>query len=125
MFGKQLDEKSQVKQIQKTNRYNTAAGTGPFILVNSRHLLLILALSLFVNYPLTASFSKQPTVLDLSKPNIIVILLDDLGYSDIGAYGGEINTPHMDRLAANGLRFTQNYNAARCCPSRAGADRHP
>ncbi len=52
-------------------------------------------------------------------PNIILILADDMGYSDIGCYGGEINTPRLDKLAENGLRFTQFYNAARCCPSRA------
>lgn len=52
-------------------------------------------------------------------PNIILILADDMGYSDIGCYGGEINTPVLDQLAANGLRFTQFYNGARCCPSRA------
>ena len=54
-----------------------------------------------------------------SKPNIIVILADDLGYSDLGCYGSEIETPRLDDLAKNGLRFTQMYNAARCCPSRA------
>ena len=54
-----------------------------------------------------------------SKPNIIVILADDLGYSDLGCYGSEIETPRLDDLAENGLRFTQMYNAARCCPSRA------
>ncbi|MHC5028871.1 MAG: arylsulfatase [Planctomycetota bacterium] len=53
------------------------------------------------------------------RPNIIVILADDLGYSDIGCYGSEIETPNLDRLAANGLRFTQFYNTARCCPTRA------
>jgi arylsulfatase len=53
------------------------------------------------------------------RPNIIVILADDMGYSDIGCYGGEIKTPHLDALAANGLRFTQFYNTARCCPTRA------
>ncbi len=53
------------------------------------------------------------------RPNIILILADDLGYSDIGSYGGEISTPNLDQLAANGLRFTQFHNAARCCPSRA------
>lgn len=53
------------------------------------------------------------------KPNIIVILADDMGFSDIGCYGGEISTPNLDRLAANGLRFTQFYNAGRCCPTRA------
>jgi arylsulfatase len=52
-------------------------------------------------------------------PNIILILADDMGYSDIGCYGGEINTPVLDQLAVNGLRFTQFYNGARCCPSRA------
>lgn len=52
-------------------------------------------------------------------PNIIVVLADDLGYSDIGAYGGEIATPNLDSLAEQGLLFTQFYNAARCCPTRA------
>ena len=53
------------------------------------------------------------------RPNIIVVLVDDMGYSDLGSFGGEVRTPHLDRLAKNGLRFTQNYNSARCCPSRA------
>jgi arylsulfatase A-like enzyme len=53
------------------------------------------------------------------RPNIIVILADDLGYSDLGCYGGEIDTPNLDELAKNGLRFTQFYNSARCCPTRA------
>jgi arylsulfatase A-like enzyme len=53
------------------------------------------------------------------KPNIIVIMADDLGYSDLGCYGGEIPTPNIDFLATNGMRFTQFYNAARCCPTRA------
>lgn len=53
------------------------------------------------------------------RPNIIVILVDDMGFSDIGCYGGEIPTPHLDALAANGLRFTQFYNTGRCCPTRA------
>ncbi len=48
------------------------------------------------------------------KPNIVLIMVDDMGYSDIGCYGGEVNTPNLDRLAAGGLRFTQFYNAARC-----------
>jgi arylsulfatase A-like enzyme len=54
-----------------------------------------------------------------SKPNILIILADDVGFSDIGCYGGEIRTPNIDALAASGLRFTQFYNCARCCPSRA------
>ncbi len=53
------------------------------------------------------------------RPNIIVIMSDDMGYSDIGCYGGEIETPTLDGLAGNGLRFTQFYNTGRCCPTRA------
>ena len=54
-----------------------------------------------------------------ARPNIIIIMSDDMGWSDIGCYGSEINTPNLDALAANGLRFTQFYNNARCCPTRA------
>ncbi len=54
-----------------------------------------------------------------AKPNIIIILCDDVGYSDIGCYGGEIKTPNLDNLAQGGVRFTQFYNTARCCPTRA------
>jgi arylsulfatase A-like enzyme len=54
-----------------------------------------------------------------STPNIVIILADDLGYSDIGCYGGEIETPHLDTLARNGLRYTRFYNTARCWPTRA------
>lgn len=53
-----------------------------------------------------------------AKPNIVLILADDLGYSDLGCYGGDIATPNLDALAKNGLRFTQFYNTARCWPSR-------
>ncbi len=53
------------------------------------------------------------------RPNIVVILVDDMGFSDIGCYGSEIPTPNIDKLAAHGLRFTQFYNTARCCPTRA------
>jgi arylsulfatase len=54
-----------------------------------------------------------------TRPNILLILNDDMGYSDIGCYGGEVETPNLDRLATNGLRFSQFYNTARCSPSRA------
>lgn len=54
-----------------------------------------------------------------TRPNIVLILADDLGYADLGCYGGEIRTPHLDQLAAEGIRFTQFYSAARCCPTRA------
>jgi arylsulfatase len=54
-----------------------------------------------------------------AKPNILLILNDDMGYSDLGCYGGEIQTPNLDALAGGGVRFTQCYTTARCCPSRA------
>ncbi|MFO0803917.1 MAG: arylsulfatase [Gemmataceae bacterium] len=53
------------------------------------------------------------------KPNVLLVVADDLGFSDVGCYGGEIATPNLDGLAKNGLRFTQFYNTARCWPSRA------
>ena len=53
------------------------------------------------------------------KPNILLILCDDMGFSDIQCYGGEVSTPNLNFLAEEGLRFTQFYNTARCCPSRA------
>src|ERR1044071_6838981 len=53
------------------------------------------------------------------RPNILIILADDRGYSDVGCYGSEIPTPNIDALAAGGVRFTQFYNTARCCPTRA------
>jgi arylsulfatase len=58
-------------------------------------------------------------VAEAPQPNIVVILVDDMGYSDIGCYGGEINTPNIDKLAAQGVRFTQFHNTAKCYPSRA------
>ena len=53
------------------------------------------------------------------RPNIVVIMVDDMGYSDLGCFGAEIETPHLDSLAKSGLRFTHFYNAGRCCPTRA------
>lgn len=53
------------------------------------------------------------------RPNIILIMADDLGFSDLGCYGSEIKTPNLDYLAQNGIRFTQFYNTSRCCPTRA------
>ena len=61
------------------------------------------------------------------RPNIVIILVDDMGFSDVGCYGGEIETPNIDKLAAEGLRFTQFYNSGRCCPTRASllTGQHP
>jgi arylsulfatase A-like enzyme len=79
------------------------------------HYLLLLLLFLSC-----AQSRKNNTAAGASKrPNIIIILADDLGYSDLGCYGGEIQTPNLDYLAANGVRFRNFYNTSRCCPTRA------
>ena len=75
-------------------------------------VLLLSAISLGV-------WAQPPGTRPAPRPNIIVIMSDDMGYSDIGCYGSEIETPTLDRLAAGGLRFSQFYNMARCCPTRA------
>ena len=53
------------------------------------------------------------------RPNVILIMVDDMGFSDLGYHGGEIDTPNLDALAAGGVRFSQFYNSGRCCPTRA------
>jgi arylsulfatase len=75
-------------------------------------IYLFLAILLF-------NIQKGNTQSKDTRPNIIVILADDLGFSDLGCYGSEIPTPNLDKLAEKGLKFTQFYNAGRCCPSRA------
>jgi arylsulfatase len=66
-----------------------------------------------------ASLFSAFTALATTRPNIVVVLVDDVGFSDLGCYGGEIPTPNLDRLAAEGVRFTQFYNTARCSTTRA------
>ncbi len=78
--------------------------------------LLPIPLGQFVAVALFGSMADLPAA---ERPNVLVILADDLGFSDLGCYGGEVATPHLDELAANGLRFTQFYNTARCWPTRA------
>ena len=65
--------------------------------------------------PYSAGFCSDSA----TRPNIALIMADDMGWSDLGCYGGEIETPHLDALARDGVRFTQFYNTARCCPTRA------
>ncbi|MBK1879718.1 arylsulfatase [Pelagicoccus mobilis] len=72
-------------------------------------------LYLIILYSLISAFFVSGS----DKPNIIFILVDDMGYSDIGCYGGEVATPHLDSLAENGLRFTQMHNTSKCFPTRA------
>ena len=67
----------------------------------------------------TLSGAAVPEERSVDRPNIILIMADDLGFSDLGCYGSEIHTPNLDVLAEGGLRFTQFYNNAKCVPSRA------
>ena len=78
--------------------------------------LLLLALPLVLaQLVVEFAFGEEPA----PRPNIILIMCDDMGWSDIGCYGGEVQTPHLDRMAAEGLRFTQFYNNAKCTTTRA------
>jgi arylsulfatase len=77
------------------------------------------ALSMSLPLLFSVSLSLSAAEPERNRPNVLIILADDLGFSDLGCYGGEIRTPNLDRLAADGLRFTQAYNSSRCCPSRA------
>ncbi|MDR1383168.1 MAG: sulfatase-like hydrolase/transferase [Planctomycetaceae bacterium] len=77
-------------------------------------MITVWCLAVYANIA-AAQQSGQPD----ARPNIILIMSDDMGYSDLGCYGGEIATPNLDSLAGGGVRFTQFYNTARCCPTRA------
>lgn len=91
--------------------------------------LFLMLLSITLIYGCATSTSQQEGGIEAEsegnfavadeRPNIIIILADDLGFSDVQCFGGEINTPNLDQLAANGMRFTQFYNTSRCCPTRA------
>jgi arylsulfatase A-like enzyme len=88
--------------------------------VNLRFILVKMWICLLV-IPLLSNdvFAMTDTLSHHSRPNIVLIMADDLGFSDLGCYGGEVETPQLDELAKKGLRYRQFYNAARCCPSRA------
>ena len=77
----------------------------------NRHAIASLAVSLFVAIT-SLAFAEAP------RPNILVMMVDDMGYSDLGCYGSEIKTPHLDRLAQNGIRYTQMYNTSKCWTTR-------
>src|SRR5438477_4934307 len=79
-----------------------------------RLFMVVLSITGALVMPSGAASTSAPR-----PPNIVIILADDLGFSDVGCYGSEIQTPNIDKLAADGLRFTQFYNTARCWPSRA------
>lgn len=73
---------------------------------------------LFVSLMSRPTWPAESGASSAARPNFLIVVADDMGFSDLGCYGGEIATPHLDRLAAEGLRFTQMYSTARCWPSR-------
>ena len=79
-----------------------------------KYFLVLFLLAAHAGFAQPGTRSKKD-----KRPNIVLILADDLGYSDLGCFGGEIQTPNIDQLARNGLQFTQFYNISRCCPTRA------
>jgi arylsulfatase len=89
------------------------------MLLLCRHLYGLL--SILIGLLVAVSFGRAAVAADSNRarPNILIILVDDMGFADLGCYGSEIPTPNIDRLAATGLRFTQFYNTGRCCPTRA------
>ena len=79
-----------------------------------RFVFLLAAVICSIAAPVLAASATAP-----ARPNIIIILADDMGFSDVGCFGGEIHTPNIDQLASQGVRLTSFYNMARCCPTRA------
>ena len=77
--------------------------------------IILIAIS-FIAWGFSFKTSYQQAA---KKPNIVLIMADDMGFSDIGCYGSEIKTPHLDKLANEGMRLKQCYNNAICAPSRA------
>jgi len=94
------------------NLQNNGPGLRP-LRYTFRNAITILAVSVVLMAFTSLAAERQTT-----RPNIVVILVDDMGFSDIGCYGGEISTPNIDKLAGGGVRFTQFHNTARCCPTR-------
>ncbi|WP_026261938.1 arylsulfatase [Spirosoma panaciterrae] len=85
-------------------------------ILNNRLTVVSLFIGLLI---LSTLLSFQPRKVAEQRPNMIFILADDMGFSDIGCYGGEVSTPNLDQLAANGIKLRSFYNNARCCPTRA------
>ena len=87
--------------------------------MNTKYLLLGAMAGCLAADAAAADSAAQKKIRKDSRPNIIIIMADDMGYSDIGCFGSEIPTPNIDALAQDGLRYTQFYNTGRSCPSRA------
>ncbi len=81
--------------------------------------LALVTLAILAALPASSLRAAAAAAAPAARPNIVVILVDDMGFSDLGCYGSEIPTPNLDKLASGGLRFSQFYNTGRCCPTRA------
>lgn len=89
------------------------------LFIKDAKMFILFAIAGYVASACTENPGQQKDSRTTSKPNILIIMADDMGYSDIGPYGSEIATPNIDAIAEKGIRFRQFYNAARCCPTRA------
>jgi arylsulfatase len=78
-----------------------------------------MSVRVFLTLSLSLTLAAPARPAEGRRPDIVVVLADDMGFSDLGCFGGEVRTPNVDALAAGGLRFTRFYNASRCCPTRA------
>jgi len=102
-----------------SERHRDSAGGGSTARMDRRDFLQILGTSAAAFGLSAPAFSAIGRSRRSRRPNIVLIMADDMGFSDLGCYGSEISTPNLDNLARGGVRFTQFYNCARCCPSRA------
>lgn len=118
----QFLKRTQTDRVRALRSYSlkrhaaTANAVRSFAFKSNARVAMRIALGLFLGQ---ASCGLPLLAAPPSRPNIVLIMADDMGYSDIGCYGGEIKTPHLDKLARGGIRFTQFYNTGRCCPTRA------
>ena len=104
-------------KIQSTRQYRHDR---PHVEINRvRPYLFPSAFRLLIAVAIAVGAGSVAHAAPAPRPNVLLILADDMGFSDIGCFGSEIHTPNIDALAADGLKFTQFYNGARCCPSRA------
>jgi arylsulfatase A-like enzyme len=103
-----------VSSLYRTNRDRLQPMCPRYLVQVASAIVVALALSHLSQPQVYATTSDEPT----SRPNILLMMADDLGFSDLGCYGGEIETPNLDAISESGLRFTQFYNTARCWPTR-------
>lgn len=108
--------------MAETNLSNVELSSGDAVRVVAKRVNWIertLSIALIAFGVATTAYAQAATQPTSSRPNVLIVLVDDLGFSDLGSYGGELATPNLDALANEGLRYSQFYTSARCCPSRA------